>query len=134
MPDSANRRFTDQAGNVKTVIAKGTRIEGEITGKVSMELSGSVKGTARIDGLFWVREDGRFDGDIHAESVVVEGKVNGKINATQKVELRSTCRSSGSVVAASVAIADGSFFEGNIEMRGGSGGGKSTNFGEKRQS
>jgi len=111
------RRFTDQGGNVETVIGKGSHVEGEITGSTSIEVWGSVTGTARIDGLCWVREGGRFNGDIFATGVVVEGEVHGKITAADKVELRASCRSQGSISAGSLAIADGSFFEGAIQMR-----------------
>ena len=130
----AGRRFTDQAGEIETVIAEGTHIRGELTGKASVELSGSVDGTVRIEGLFWARQSGRVQGEVYAKDVVVEGEVDGKITARDKVELRSTCQSRGNIVTDTVAIAEGSFFEGHIQMRGeGKKGNGSTSFQEKRK-
>ena len=130
MADST-RRFTDQTSTASTVIGKGIHVKGEITGSAPIEVWGSIEGKAGTEGLFWVREGGKVDGEIAATNIVVEGKVEGTISAKDKAELRSNCKVQGDLSAKTVAIAEGSFFEGRVQMGGG---GSQQVFKEKRQS
>ncbi|MEM7350456.1 MAG: polymer-forming cytoskeletal protein [Acidobacteriota bacterium] len=133
MADS-NRRFTDQSNASSTVIGKGIHVKGEIMGSAPIEVWGAIEGKAGTDGLFWVREGGRVGGEIAATNIVVEGHVNGTISAKEKAELRASCKVQGDVTAKSVAIAEGSFFEGQVHMSGGGGSpkGNAPTFKEKR--
>ena len=112
-----DRRITDTSGEESTVIGKGIHIDGEISGTAPIEVWGSVEGKAGTRGLMWVREGGKVGGEIAATNVVVEGAVNGKIAAKEKLELRSTCKVKGDVSATTLAIADGSFFQGQVHMK-----------------
>lgn len=132
MADSnASRRFTDQSSASSTVIGKGIHVKGEIKGSAPIEVWGSIEGKAGTEGLFWVREGGRVGGEIAATNIVVEGHVDGTISAKEKAELRSNCKVQGDLTAKTVAIAEGSFFEGQVQMSSG-GKGAQTNFKEKR--
>ncbi len=122
--------MTDQSGTSSTVIGKGIHVKGEITGSAPIEVWGSIEGKAGTEGLFWVREGGEVGGEIAATNIVVEGKVQGTISAKEKAELRSNCKVQGDLSAKTVAIAEGSFFEGRVHM-GGSGAQKI--FKEKRE-
>ena len=131
MADQSSRRFTDQSGTTSTVIGKGIHVKGEITGSAPIEVWGSIEGKAGTEGLFWVREGGKVGGEIAATNIVVEGQVDGTISAKDKAELRSSCKVEGDVTAKTVAIAEGSFFEGRVHMGGG--GSKQVHFQEKRK-
>ncbi len=128
-----SRRITDASGEPATVIGKGIHIKGEITGSAPIEVWGSIEGTAGTRGLMWVREGGEVGGEIAATNVVVEGRVKGKIAAEEKVELRATCRVKGDVSASSLAIADGSFFRGQVHMNEGGKPPRQIQFQEKRK-
>ena len=130
MPDSSSRRFTDQTSTSSTVIGKGIHVKGEITGSAPIEVWGSIEGKAGTEGLFWVREGGQVGGEIAATNIVVEGQVEGTISAKEKAELRSNCKVQGDLTAKTVAIAEGSFFEGRVHMGGG---GAQHTFKEKRR-
>ena len=130
---NASRRFTDAGSGETTVIGQGIHIEGEISGPASIEVWGSLKGKATTDGMFSVREGGRIDGEIEASNVVLEGEIKGSIKAREKAELRSTCKVHGDLSAHSVAIAEGSFFDGRIQMTGGLSKGQAVGFEEKRK-
>ena len=99
-----------------TLIGKGIRIEGEITGKAPIEVWGEIQGTAGTEGEFSVREGGRVNGEVAARSVVIEGELDGQVTAEQKIELRATCKVHGQLTTKSLAIADGAFFEGQVKM------------------
>ena len=106
------------AENGTTVIGRGIRIEGNITGSAPIEVQGILEGTAGTETLFTIREGGHVKGEVAAHSVVVEGRLEGSINAEEKVQLRSSCEVRGNVSATKVAIDEGSFFEGQVKMQG----------------
>lgn len=132
MADSSARRFTDAATGDSTVIGQGIHVKGEITGSASIEIWGSLEGKAGTEGLLWVREGGKVQGEVAASNVVVEGTVRGKIHAQDKAELRSKCKVEGDLAAKTIAIAEGSFFEGRIQMSGKAPGSPPQMFQEKR--
>jgi cytoskeletal protein CcmA (bactofilin family) len=110
------RRFTDETDIFATVLGPDLDIEGHLHGSGSLELKGSFKGDLSMEGLVWIRPQGSVDGDVKASSVVVEGKIVGSVRATGKVDLRKGCRVEGDITSSAVAAADGSFFEGRIDM------------------
>jgi cytoskeletal protein CcmA (bactofilin family) len=126
------RRFTDRQHHA-TIILAGLRIEGDIDGDDSVEIGGALKGNVRIGGLCRVREKGRVEGSIRARQVLIEGEVDGKdVKARERLELRSHARVMADLEAASVALAEGCEFHGQIRMSGGGGAAAATTFTEKR--
>jgi cytoskeletal protein CcmA (bactofilin family) len=113
---SAQHKGETMAENGTTVIGRGIRIEGSITGTAPIEVQGTLEGTAGTETHFTIRQGGRVKGEIAARSVVVEGSLEGSINAEEKVQLRSTCEVRGNVTALTVAVDEGSFFEGQVKM------------------
>jgi len=99
-----------------TVIGKGIHIKGELTGSAPIEVWGSLSGVTGTERQFLVREGGRIEGEIAAQEVIVEGMVDGKISAENRVELRPTCRVKGDVVTGKLSIAEGAVFDGRIHM------------------
>ncbi|RMH17643.1 MAG: hypothetical protein D6696_15340 [Acidobacteria bacterium] len=131
------RRFTDDApAETSTTVAAGTRIEGTLTGSAPLDVSGTIEGGIDVDALVWVRPDGHVKGEISARSLVVEGHLDARIDVRERIELRANSKVRGDLQATEVAIADGAFYEGRIEMEGAGGGSGSgaLRFQEKRRS
>ena len=55
-------------------------------------------------------------GNIRAKFVIVEGKVDGDIYATESVQIRANAKVTGNIFAPRVGIADGAHFSGRIDM------------------
>jgi cytoskeletal protein CcmA (bactofilin family) len=100
----------------ETVLGVGIRIKGDIKTPSGVDLRGSVDGSFDVGGLFIVRESGRVTGNVTARDVVVHGVIEGHVIAEQKVVLGPSGRVQGNLRAKAVAIAEGAFFEGNVEM------------------
>jgi cytoskeletal protein CcmA (bactofilin family) len=56
-------------------------------------------------------------GNIRARVIVIDGKVDGDLYATESVNIRATAKVKGNVFAPRVAIQDGAFFQGQVEMQ-----------------
>lgn len=127
------RRFTDRIEQPSTVIGAGIVIKGELQGQDNIELYGTVEGESNLQGTIFVRKGGTFLGDIKAGSVLVEGTIKGNISASEKIELRHNAHMTGNLAAGSIAIAEGSYFQGEVSM-GGKTNEKPFVYSEKRQS
>lgn len=103
--------------NNSTLIGKGIRVNGEITGSAPIEVFGTVEGTAGTEGTFRVREGGKVEGEIAAKEVIIDGKVEGHIAAEQRVALNAKSEVHGEIKTQAVVIAEGAFFEGSVKMQ-----------------
>jgi len=103
--------------NEKTIIGEGVVIEGKISGKGNLIIEGSMKGDVELEGSsITVGPNGKIEGEITALDAVISGQVSGKINARGTVNIAQHADFCGEIKAKSIAIDDGAFFKGKIEM------------------
>jgi cytoskeletal protein CcmA (bactofilin family) len=57
--------------------------------------------------------------EIHARQVVVLGSVDGNISASEKIEIRKSGRVVGDLATAGVAIEEGAYLKGSIDIKRG---------------
>jgi len=99
-------------------IGKSVMIKGELTGSEDLYLDGQVEGNVDLrDHTLTIGPNGRIHANIQAREVVVFGKVEGNINATEKAELKKTCVLTGDVATKRIVIEDGAFFKGAIDIQ-----------------
>lgn len=98
-------------------IGKSVVIKGELSGSEDIYLDGTVEGNIELRGNnLMVGPNGRVRAGIHARGVIIEGKVDGDIEASERVELRKTAILMGSIVTQRVAIEDGAYFKGAVDV------------------
>ncbi|MEW6716952.1 MAG: polymer-forming cytoskeletal protein [Chloroflexota bacterium] len=101
---------------ITSVVGSDVSIQGRISGRGGVRIEGAFEGEIVLNGLLVVGESGRVTCEnIRAENVIVAGAVKGNITA-QKVEIRSTGRVWGDVVAVSFSTEEGAFLRGQIRM------------------
>jgi cytoskeletal protein CcmA (bactofilin family) len=100
------------------VIGTKTVIKGEITGDEDIVVEGTIEGQIRIGRDLRVGPGGVVKANVHAQSIVVSGELQGDCQATQRVELQATGRLTGNIRAPRVVIAEGATFRGNSDMSG----------------
>jgi cytoskeletal protein CcmA (bactofilin family) len=114
--DSHQRRTDDRAGPIETVIAQETTLQGNLRSAHSIRIMGSVEGDIESRGRAKIEKGGGVQGNITAADVIVNGALEGHIEAAGQVELGPESRMTGNIKAAKIAIAEGSFFQGDIKM------------------
>jgi cytoskeletal protein CcmA (bactofilin family) len=98
-------------------IGKSVVFKGDLSGSEDLFLDGTIEGTVELrSNSLIVGPNGRVRAGIHARAVVIEGKVDGDIQAGDRVELRKSAILVGNVVAQRIAIEDGAFFKGKVEI------------------
>ena len=110
------RRLEDKIGIDESVIAASTRMKGAITGIESVRIQGQIEGDIKCEQLVWLKQGGNMKGDIIARYVIIEGKLTGNIKDAEHVEIRAEAHVSGNIQTHKIAMAEGSFFKGEIQM------------------
>lgn len=101
-----------------TVLGRSVVSKGEITASEDLMIEGQFEGTINVkEHCLTVGTSGQVKAEVQARQVVIQGTVNGNISAREKVEIRKTGRVQGDVTAAGVAIEDGAYFKGSIEIQ-----------------
>lgn len=90
-----------------TVIGRGTRVRGRVSGAVSLEILGHVDGDVSVDGDVTVDAQGLVSANVSARRLVVRGAVKGDLTGEEAVLLEEGARVVGDVRAPRVAIAPG---------------------------
>ena len=102
----------------QATIGKSLVLKGEVSGSESLYIDGRVEGTINLPGnRVTIGRNGSVTANITAREVVILGKVRGNLAASDRVEIRSEGSLTGDVVAARIAIEDGAFFKGGIDIR-----------------
>jgi cytoskeletal protein CcmA (bactofilin family) len=108
VPDAAPRA---------SVLGPTLRFRGELSAQEDLIVQGSVEGSITHTQSLTIGTDGSMKGDIRARVIVIDGKVDGDLYATESVNIRATARVKGNVFAPRIAIQDGAFFQGQVDMQ-----------------
>jgi cytoskeletal protein CcmA (bactofilin family) len=118
MPETIRREPTPgAAGQVQAAIGRSLVIKGELAASEDLLIEGQFEGTLNVqDHCLTVGANGKVKAEIHARQVVILGSINGNVNAREKIELRRSGNVVGDLMAASVAIEEGAYFKGSIDI------------------
>lgn len=104
-------------GRLSNYVGNGSTLTGETTFKAMMRVDGYLKGKIHSDeGTLVVGVDGKVEANVFVGSAIINGKVNGDIVASKKVELGKTAHVIGNIQTPRLKIDDGAVFEGNCTM------------------
>ncbi|HEV2299398.1 MAG TPA: polymer-forming cytoskeletal protein [Candidatus Acidoferrales bacterium] len=119
----ANTSFAGAPGasNDSSLLTRGIRIKGDLTGKGELTIDGEITGSVRLgEARVAVGPNGHVKADIEAREVTVRGNVEGNLRGRERVLVGATGSVKGDIDAARVVIEDGAHFRGRIEMGRGS--------------
>ena len=103
---------------IDSLIGATTRIEGNVFFSGGLRVDGAVRGN--IAGLpdqpatLVVSEQARIDGEVQAAHVVVNGTINGPVDARETLELQAGSRVKGDIHYKSIEIQQGAVIEGRL--------------------
>jgi cytoskeletal protein CcmA (bactofilin family) len=131
--EPSGRRFTDTLPTCDSTIAAGLRLRGSVSGTGSIRVEGDFEGRIEIDGLCHLARGAHVSGPIAAGDAILEGEFEGRLAVTGRVELRASATVRANIEAHTVAVAEGCFFEGHMNMPGGDASSQPVTFREKRR-
>jgi cytoskeletal protein CcmA (bactofilin family) len=97
---------------------EGTEFLGELHFRNTFRIDGHLKGKVISENTLIVGESGRVDAEIQCGVVSVKGRVTGRIQARDRVEILAGARVEASLAAPKLVIEEGAFFQGSCDMSG----------------
>jgi|SRR5215469_1680523 len=102
--------------NAVACLSQGIRIKGEITGGEDLFIDGNVEGKVNFqNSILTVGPNATVKADITAREIVVRGRVHGKLDGSDRVQLWSSARVEGDIRADRVSIEEGAEIRGKME-------------------
>ena len=97
-------------------IGKSIRLKGDVVAREPFVIAGRVEGTIEVDQhTLTIAAEASVIAAITAESMVIEGTVQGDLAAISRIAIQSTAKVEGECSAPIVSIADGAMVQGKIE-------------------
>ena len=101
-------------------IGPSIQIKGELQGDEDLTIDGRVEGKIELrDHNLTIGPNGKIKADLHANTIVIAGDVQGNAFAKERVEIAPTGRLNGDIASPRITIADGAHFKGSVDMERG---------------
>jgi len=106
----------DTATERTSVLGPTLRFKGELHADEELLIRGQIEGSITHSQRLTICREGQVKAGITGQVIVVEGTVEGDLNATTSVAVMETAHLTGDVSAPSVSIVEGAIFNGSVLM------------------
>ena len=118
--DNLNKEIKEPIKTIKInsslIIGEGATIKGEIVEENEITVNGSIDGDIQCKNLI-VGKTGSIKGKIKADTLYVEGSIEGEINVKELLKLMSSSYVSGKMSYGSLQINEGGKLLGELEFK-----------------
>jgi cytoskeletal protein CcmA (bactofilin family) len=101
---------------IEVIIGSETVVKGEIVSKGTVRIDGRFEGSLSADCVI-IGEGGNILGDVAAKTMIAAGKLTGNIHSTDSVEIQPKGEICGDIYTQKLTIAEGAVFEGRSTMQ-----------------
>jgi cytoskeletal protein CcmA (bactofilin family) len=109
------QKVVEPRASAVAYLDRGSKVSGKLHFEGAARIDGDLDGEVDAKEIT-IGESAVATAQIRADSIVVSGKVNGDITATQRVELRATAKVMGNITTQKLMVHDGAVFEGHCSM------------------
>ncbi|MFN6943909.1 MAG: polymer-forming cytoskeletal protein [Cytophagaceae bacterium] len=102
--------------NSRTIIAKGTLLEGNIETFGNIRIDGRLNGNIKCKSKVVLGDTAKVEGNILANTAEIEGEVNGIIEISDVLILKSTAVINGDIITNKIVVESGAAFNGKCKM------------------
>ncbi len=107
---------------IDTIIGQNSVLEGNIHFSGGLHVDGTIKGNVVADtgtnSVLTLSEQGAVEGEVRVPHVVLNGRVEGDVHASERIELAAHAKVSGNVYYHLIEMAMGAEVNGNLVHRG----------------
>jgi cytoskeletal protein CcmA (bactofilin family) len=105
------------AGREHAMIGASIHIDGDLRGEEDLMIEGEVNGTVQLkNNSLTIGPQGKVRADVYAQSIIVDGFMEGDLYGSERVAIRKSAQVRGNVTSPRVTLEDGAKFKGAIEM------------------
>ena len=106
--------------NAVATIGKSIIFKGELTGSEDLEVNGTVEGDVKLpDNTLTIGQTGQVKASVTAKSILIVGRVNGNVTATERIEIEASGVVDGDLRAPRLLVQEGAVMNGTVEMTSG---------------
>ena len=114
----ATPKAPDAARGEMIIIGQSVVIKGELSCGEDLYIDGQVEGTIDPKGnRLTIGPNGRVKANVTARVVVVQGKLEGNIQASDRVDLKQSAVVMGDIATHRISIDDGAYFKGSLNIQ-----------------
>ncbi len=103
---------------IKSLIADGSQINGDITFtdglRVDGQITGNIHASEEVSSILVISEIATVTGEITADHIIINGNVKGPIHARKMLELQPKARIEGDVQYAALEMHQGALITGQL--------------------
>jgi cytoskeletal protein CcmA (bactofilin family) len=121
--EAFNQRATSRPTTIlrnqePTPIGPSMHINGHIRGDQDLIVHGHLEGSINLgEGVLMVTSEGQVYADVVARVITIEGRAEGKLQATEQIIVRQSGRVGGSICAPRIALDFGCAFNGSVRTQ-----------------
>jgi len=99
-----------------SLLSVDASFSGSINFKTFLRIDGKFEGEITSQGTLFIGRTGVVKAAIKVGNIIVEGKIQGNVNVTDKIDLRQSAQLMGDIKAKKLIIAEGVSFVGNCDV------------------
>src|SRR5215831_4682367 len=121
-PDTAPRSEStmarpSSAAREHAMVGASIHIDGDLRGEEDLLIEGEVNGTVQLkNNSLTIGPQGKVRADVYAQSIIVDGFMEGDLYGSERVVIRKNAQVRGNVTSPRVSLEEGAKFKGAIEM------------------
>jgi cytoskeletal protein CcmA (bactofilin family) len=101
-----------------SVLGPTLYFKGDLSAEEDLLIQGRVEGSITHTQRLTIGVQGTVKANIRAQLIIVEGTVDGDLQAEKSIFVKETAKVCGNIFAPTVSILEGASFSGNIDMDG----------------
>ena len=112
------QKTSGDTATILTLLGRDTVIEGNLTFKETIRVDGRIVGKLiSAEGTVIIGEHAVVDADVQVGVAIIRGSINGRVEASERIEIHAPAKVHGDIIAPTVAIDSGVVFNGNCTMQ-----------------
>ena len=112
------KRPQAESSTISTLLGRDTEIEGTLTFNETIRVDGQIKGKlVSSTGTVIVGEKARINADVQVGMAIIRGKITGRVEAGQRIEIYAPAQVNGDISAPTITIDSGVVFNGKCQMQ-----------------
>ncbi len=112
-----SKKFFKEENQINGLLDKGCTFEGKLTFDGTVQINGNFNGDIFSDGTLVVGPDAHVNAKIMVNTLIVNGKVEGVVEAKNKIEIRTAAQLFGDILTPGLVIEDGGILQGRCQMQ-----------------
>lgn len=115
-PKPTKKPAQGRDANAVTILTTGCHFSGKLYCRGASRIGGKIEGQIVSEGLLIVEEEAVITAEIKADEAIIQGRVQGKLQATGRVELCASSQFDGDIITPVLVVREGAQFNGHATM------------------